>query len=1429
MQHARIYNLSNSKATRVTSSNQTKSDSVSKNYPNLNIGSKALLNKNAGATLTVGRKRSRENLHVQDKPTESQVTPKESIRSTSISDISYADLRDTFEPVKVTVWFHELRTSDEDVIIDSNALPGSKVGDVYELETLLKVKKLVFVIGYQTLKDNTEQAQKYNFQVSLISNPLQKLMDLPPRSLVLIKKVSDISLVEADSIEIYIKDTNFSRDSMWAFSSNLVNTCCYVSKRLTFLGSRTGVVKYIYKNGRRILSAFISHKTKVVFRSESANIVFLIQLSREMWHFEENGEIMFHKLVNNLFPKIFKTWRDSNSHHSISIVLFTSVDLTNTPWISLCQGERPKNRRDYFRVVVDQVSVYHWDKIMANLRLEFANFKRDIMLNTEGDYYINEGESLPSVKGNILEAINVGMTMVTDRFKNTDLKHTSTHFVVITPGTGLYDVDYDLLLKTSKKMGSSDNALDIICLSQPPLHVVPLFRYSMNGKICHSVPNWCYISFYRDNPGHTSQWIPRCKIYELQMMGVMENDGNEILLARFEVFQNAKSVVGAMENYDKKAFMPINTINKSEGISKAIKNASKLGLPGLNSVLSLINVSRGENSTAKTNVSTTNSSVLGTVANTDATALSSLYFLNKNTEEFRLLPSSKSRSITPASSINRIKPLGIQSRQTDSSSVTAVNKNENNEHKIRDAVRIENHRKSSVEPEPKNVSDLLWVDIDNPSKDALKDILRYFKYGRWNDVFPTHVKRRLIKWRSFQSPAVLPITVSAFPTTKQLECEYTFQIYTVILNDENYLELGTTSELMRELIQLRLLLGFQICYNEKVVQVETERGPEGNAEKLIKYFPKGSCYGTIIYLSLLGEIHRITCDYNGYLNIQLYRKIQNLEEKRIKLGPSPNYIPLIRTRYVEEYSPAKVDILKAKPKKYNWNQFDQFLAGYEDSVPDDNKIFHQMKFVVVPSKIPKNAFYISNEKLTDEEIRVEGLRKLIGIIERGKYIREQKSGRKEEILPDINFYTGNLYDFLNEQAENYDMTGNQPPLMLPDSIRFNKNIKLSLLSQALQDLATGLRLVDRTWHFKTHPHCFIGSELVSWLIEGFDDIDNRDQATAYGQNLMDRALFKHVENRHGFLDGHYFYEFEDEYREKSNKSEKTSWFNKIKDSETSSNAKQSSDNELQRSPYLAQDSIGSETSSLSKSKKKFILSRMVKFNVDPLKKSFRNELVTVHYDRVHNPEHCYHIRFQWLNTTSKFIDETINNWSRLCDRHGLKLIETPWEELCTIPFTNQFHSYVELKLELNPWTDPEFLNSAVLKDNIFQYHLYLLKKSGFLLDNRSSVFFQKENIETSYSWGKPTFRYAQFIHTTGYYIVELRTKGDFFLAPNNYHIKRLNVSSIQDPDAQQIMLDFSSACKNKDFLRQLFREAKAASSTREQENILDADILPSYI
>lgn len=1469
---------------------------MSANQANLVVGNML----NVGTTLVVGLS----SVDRKDLPKLLEVKPRQGAKGRSMSirkdpeagKLPLARSRAmTLEPTQLTVWFHEFGSYSEDVVVDSAALAGLKVGNVYELQPVRKLgsqfPKLVFVIGPKNIIDKGSNSSptvaaavgggskpKAAFQISLISS-FQKLLDIPPRSAVQVRLVPDISEVELDTVEINLKDVNFGRDSQWSLSSSMVGTCCYIDQRVTYLGNRIGFVKCLFKDGKNISSGFVGSNTNVVFRSESAKLVFLVQLSREMWHFEENGEIMFHKLVNTLFPMIFKKWRFNNSHHSITIVLFTSVDYTKAPWESLGGGERPSQCQDYYRVVVDQVSVFNWDNIMANLRLEFANFKRDILLQIHGNNAEIRGEPCPSVKGNLLEALNLTLSLVCDRFRNTDLRHSINHLVVVSPGSGLFDVDYDMMLETSKKMFSLDCALDIICLSQPPLHTVPLFRYrDYHGEVRHCVPKWCDMSFYAAAAGSTSQWIPRCKIYELQMMGLMGNESNKFHLERL-YFENKASAVEYMDDYDSNMFKPINrkphvTFSASNGAkNKVIQNRK----PNIATLMLMRQADNSDDSklssTAKMNTSTSNSSAQGTVTNVSNTssALSTLYNLNKTGDR-------KSNFFLPSRIVSAppaIRVLENQKSFSESSINSDKSPHMSSEAFLKKKSAIAKHslpnlpraarpkpEKNSLEAENEELerdeNNYYFKYIANPSKTPNSEVE---KCSRWSAVFPRKIKRRLFKWRSLKAPAALPIATALFPTSSELEMEYALHNYVLTLSYENRLELKTTSELMREMIRLRLAMGFQICYGDRVKRIEAERKSGGYPENIVKYFPRGDCLETIVYLSLNDEIHRIYYDYSGALNVQLYHKTEPKKEQRILLGSQKafNKQPLIRTRYANEYMVSKVDWRQTKPLTFNWNQFDQLLAGYEDAITEMCSEFHRMKFVIMPAEPPANSIQSPVEKLTDEEIRLEGLQRLISLIEKGRYYESDEASAKlkEDILPNIHFYTGNLYDFLNDQVESFDVHGTRPTnsLMMSDGLKFNKNINLSVLAQQLQSEG-GLKLVDRTWHFKFHPHCFLGSELVTWLIKYFEDISTRGEAVEYGQSLKDRRLFGHVERRHGFLDGHYFYEFTPEFADKSYmakaaKQGSSGWFKKMTSPEKDSPKEKEKDKANTSSPLSAilpqtpvlpkadNDSILSfdrmpelktvlsnvqrecDTSSLSDSQKlrrpkKFLISKKVKYNCDPLRKSFRPELLDVHYDTVHNPEHCFHIRLQWLNTTTKFIDEVIIAWGRLCERYGLKLVETPWRELCTIPGLNPFHSFVDLKLALNPLTDEEFKNHSILQNNKFYFHLHLLKAADFLLDNRGTTFFSKENIEICYSWGKSSFKYAQFIHKTGAYIVELRDEGDFFMAPNNVHILRVNtlIGSLPEKggksaifDSQKVMLDFRESCKNETYLRKIFREA----------------------
>eukprot|EP01095_Lingulamoeba_sp_RSL-Kostka_P006086 TRINITY_DN1883_c0_g4_i1.p1 TRINITY_DN1883_c0_g4~~TRINITY_DN1883_c0_g4_i1.p1 ORF type:complete len:268 (+),score=62.57 TRINITY_DN1883_c0_g4_i1:58-861(+) len=86
--------------------------------------------------------------------------------------------------------------------------------------------------------------------------------------------------------------------------------------------------------------------------------------------------------------------------------------------------------------------------------------------------------------------------------------------------------------------------------------------------------------------------------------------------------------------------------------------------------------------------------------------------------------------------------------------------------------------------------------------------------------------------------------------------------------------------------------------------------------------------------------------------------------------------------------------------------------------------------------------------------------------------------------------------------------------------------RLYLLCDKLRS-EDGLVVKDRSYKFKTYPSCFIGSELVDYLIcEGI--ANDRIEAVFIGQQLIDYNLIHHVLDNHPFKDDYLFFRFRDD-------------------------------------------------------------------------------------------------------------------------------------------------------------------------------------------------------------------------------------------------------------------------------------------------------------
>lgn len=1186
-------------------------------------------------------------------------------------------------------------------------------------------------------------------------------------------------------------------------------------------------------------------------------MIIIIQLSQETWHFEETGEIIFHRMVNSLLPDIFKQWEENEHHHTVTIVLFTSVSMD--PYgVKLKRGEKAKDVQDFYRVVCDQVQLSQWEQIMVRLRFEFQNFAKEVLTESHAKSHAEiRGRILPSVKSNVLGAITLAASLVHSPAIDRDLRRTNVEVIVVSPGSGVYEVEYDALYRASEKISSTEVGVDIICMSKAPLHVTPLFLYKpkkCSQQLEYCVPSWIDISYYGDSDFFTNQWVPRCKIYEIQMMGVMENELSAITIDYLNKPTGKKPLSEFCREYDASLFGPIaveRTVEDAASVVSKMRSDTFPKLPVKQLLTSKTSISSLHAPTAvtsktpppKASVKVAEVKPSPAASKPRVSALTSLLAFGVRAEK----SAPASPALSAVNTLSSIQSMDLKRELRDNASIVTDDTVHNSkavpapqlEHKqsspslsqspsynriaatpdqeverrssLSQKVQLGlsgsplDHRgkaakaaKAETTPEKRN---MMWRNIRTPSNISQDEMLDILTYSRWRTVYPQKTKRRSAKWKLLASPAALPLRTNIFPTAAELQTEYRFQVYDVSLDSEMEGVLGIHG-LFREMVSVRLCKGFQLAIGSRVRHVESQRS-DGRPSAITTDIDKDAM-GAVVYLTTGDQVHRISCDYSGMMNVQIYHAIDKVDIEE------PVFDIYARRTYSDSFKHFIFPPFDTSSKRLNWNLYDHTLAGYDAAGTNTQTRLNQLRVVLIPSFLSRSknlGHDDSSEVYNAEEVRLDGLRRILGSIYR-HIVTADDDKERARIAPNLKFYTGELEDFLFQLVESNpaELAGGKDSLFMKRNQRFDKTIKLPALATELQ-ATKGIRFFDRSWHWKSYPHCFIGQDLVEWLIDNFSDIDTADEAVAYGNELMKKGFFVHVEDRHAFLDGHYFYQLKSEYATETKSpvvEEKQGWFNSKR-----SMASVSSEKSLGRfKPNRNQSvqsfgdflSLSRVTSSSSADQKEeevnpitVEISKSVRVDLDPLKKSYRPETVLIHHDRIHNPRKCFHLRFEWANTTPKFIEDYISGLTRTCERYGLKLVELPILEVSALLEYNPFASEITLdmptldQLHGLPPLQLEYYTSdskAIARE--------ILRHFGFVIDTLAMSDWKLAEVQIRNSWGVPTYNYSQWVEKNGLLIAQV-VDNQIVMIPNNLQLNRQSgaqSNSIQlQSEAQGIILE----------------------------------------
>mmetsp|Transcript_8359 Transcript_8359/g.17809 ORF Transcript_8359/g.17809 Transcript_8359/m.17809 type:complete len:2336 (+) Transcript_8359:221-7228(+) len=340
--------------------------------------------------------------------------------------------------------------------------------------------------------------------------------------------------IAADFVTVTMKDQFVSRGDMHLFQKAFLNKWVYEGKRLSFDGIRTNA-KVIRHGDHAIRSGIISDDTIMTFRSRSARIIWLVQLSSEMWDFaspyeaasnqkdhEASCHIYFDKFIS-FARRLFEKWKKLELTHNLTVVFFSRTyirvpgiekeDLFNpnssfrTTPSAVRKDHDGRMFEDHYKIVIENETRPDWVSLVYRMKKEFVKYPMEVSWDlTPGN------ERIPSTatQGNILEAINITLNLLHLHYIDRDLHRTGNSIVIITAGNGVFEIEKNLAGITKQRMMDNGIGSDMLSLGLPPLHVAPFFLYKEQSsssaeeiqgfddwKTYFEVPHWMNLSFVR--------------------------------------------------------------------------------------------------------------------------------------------------------------------------------------------------------------------------------------------------------------------------------------------------------------------------------------------------------------------------------------------------------------------------------------------------------------------------------------------------------------------------------------------------------------------------------------------------------------------------------------------------------------------------------------------------------------------------------------------------------------------------------------------------------------------------------------------------------------------------------------------------------------------------------------------------------------------
>jgi hypothetical protein len=1306
----------------------------------------------------------------------------------------------------------------------------------------------------------------------------------------IVQMVADAGEATATHVELLFRDQHLTRADMWQLMGCLTRTVIYRGQTVNPLGTGTAEVIHIYHKGQEVDSAYVSHpQTKPIFRSASARFTLLIELSKEMLENWSNGELMYERLIDGFLDELFGRWQKLKVRHHISVVLFGRT-------IERSQGSYrhdtvEHHTSDFYHVLMPEISSDLWREITRKLRqalhefhssqplslaaegnmleainlaaMDFANERTDTHLGSTGTSIIavTAGTGLFETEHAMLKSTtellignSVGVDIVAlcpkpthpvplFKYRNDEVdEYALPHWVDISFWSGPNDV-----MTSSWKNDEFYRPSNRIAL--PPLN---------QAVGCEQLPTTMDI--------HDSQNFEQQLPVVVLKNPIRRVTSNQIVSSSSETLKEERAEaatprllktparirqpsISTRSRSSSNVSSPSQPLQTKDPLVRAMREKVpmhpllqtgrkiSLGPRGLavsrgaaSTVLSTSHVQHEKDTSAVSQPVTIEPSgiakqIRATLARKPSSmSLTSTKFSdpdhNTTSRPIDIVAGQESNSTESLDAASELRKGMVQTTleatmEDDSSPATT----------LKAATLLGSDRDSVSE-----ALDMLspWVLLFNPCNPRRDNMRVASQYRKWQHIFPRQISSAAFKWSSMCLPGALPLTAEYCPSASELESHYekSFQLH--IVSDAG------ARNLLERLIDARLIHGFQIV---SITNSGSDRTFQSQDRPIL--------------LVLGRRYHELQRRSDLEIQVVEYEPRSPVGGFSHEVEREPSiYRPSIR---LSTGVVCKATIVPRQPPPVdNWALLDQQILG--STSISLTSATSKIRLVLIPVDIPRHEYGSSNaaRELSEDERRIEGIQRLTQIWQKQRHFSDEDrqhhvslARMNKEVLGDrdpnplaVEYHTRDPSAVVNAYGpilSSHIEEGEVLTPLFPESERHHSsNIDvLKLVKQMQEEPPYGVEMRDRRWLAVNHVKCFRGDEMTTWLLGVFKNLKDREEAVAVGNELMKREIFAHVRQKHDFRDGHYFYQIASAHRT-TDYPDTRSVFMKAFRSIPSTPGLDSITSPFAR-PVSVEPAGSSKTTPqiAAGDRKDLLLSQVLQYNVDPNHKSDHAQIIDLHYDRIHNPDNCYHIQLEWLGASTRFVQVAVARWASLVESYGLKLAQLPLDEASQCHLNHPFDQPQHIRLAVRPperglatpLLEPQSIGSRSIESHN-AYYKAILRKNDFVLDLEAASAFSTK-LPLRYSWGPLRYLHTQFIHRSSLVLAQIYVPTNdpsydghsdnhevtILVLPNRTAARKssvlpnTNTTNAPLESAEEIIKNLRAFCADEDALRAVYQEA----------------------